>query len=143
MIVVFVGLWLNNAWASGTVLRPFLQQESPLSSRSLVSGIKWKLRDSNSRPPYSRPHALTTIHKNVEYIPVFCFRYHFTCECRACVNDYPTHDLMSTEINNEVANALEDVTNDLKLCQTSKKEMELTVEKVILIFNEMDYLVIK
>ena len=24
---------LNNAWASGTVLRPFLQPESPLSSR--------------------------------------------------------------------------------------------------------------
>ena len=32
-----------------------------LSSQSLVSGFKCKLRDSNSRPPYSRPHALTTI----------------------------------------------------------------------------------
>ena len=47
----FVGLRLNNAWASGTVLRPFLQPESPLSSRSLVSGFKCKLRDLNSRPP--------------------------------------------------------------------------------------------
>ena len=60
VVVVFAGLRLNNAWASGTVLRPFLQPESPLSSRSLVSGFKCKLRDSNSRPPYSRPHALTT-----------------------------------------------------------------------------------
>ena len=58
--VVFAGLRLNNAWASGTVLRPFLQPESPLSSRSLVSGFKCKLRDSNSRPQYSRPRALTT-----------------------------------------------------------------------------------
>ena len=68
-VVVFAGLRLNNAWASGSVLRPFLQPESPLSSRSLVSGFKCKLRDSNSRPPYSRPRALTTrlytIHINV------------------------------------------------------------------------------
>ena len=42
------------------VLRPFLQPESPLSSRSLVSGFKCKHRTSNSRTPYSRPHALTT-----------------------------------------------------------------------------------
>ena len=60
MGVVFAGLRLNNAGASGTVLRPFLQPESPLSSRSLVFGFKCKLRDSNSRPPYLRPHALTT-----------------------------------------------------------------------------------
>ena len=60
MFVVFAGLRLNNAWASGTVLRPFLQPESGLSSRRLVSGFKCKLRDSNSRPPYSRPHTLTT-----------------------------------------------------------------------------------
>ena len=51
IFVVFAGLRLNNAWVSGTVLRPFLQPESPLSSRSLVSGFKCKLRDSNSRPP--------------------------------------------------------------------------------------------
>ena len=60
-LFVLAGLRLNNAWASGTVLRPFLQPESPLSSRSLVSGFKCKLRDSNSRPPYSRPRALTTM----------------------------------------------------------------------------------
>ena len=71
-VVVFV---LNNAWASGTVLRPFLQPESPLSSQSLVSGSKCKLRDSNSRPPYSRPRALTTrlctIHEKwMQYYPV-------------------------------------------------------------------------
>ena len=59
-VVVFVGLRLNYAWASGTVLKPFLQPESPLSSRSLVSGFKCKLQDLNSRPPYSRPRALTT-----------------------------------------------------------------------------------
>ena len=59
-LFVYAGLRLNNAWASGTVLRPFLQPESPLSSQSLVSGSKCKLRDSNSRPPYSRPRALTT-----------------------------------------------------------------------------------
>ena len=59
-LFVFMGLRLNNAWASGTVLRPFRQSESPLSSRSLVSGFKCKLRDSNSRPPYSRPSALIT-----------------------------------------------------------------------------------
>ena len=58
--VVFASLRLNNAWASGTVLRPILQPESPLSSRSLVSGFKCKLRDSNSRPPHSRRRALTT-----------------------------------------------------------------------------------
>ena len=59
-VVVFAGLRLNNAWASGTVLRPFLQPESPLSSRSSVSGFQCKLRDSNSRPPYSRPRDPTT-----------------------------------------------------------------------------------
>ena len=63
---------LNNAWASGTVLRPFLQPERPLSSRNLVSGFKCKLRDSNSRPPYSRPRALTTrlyiIHAGEQHI---------------------------------------------------------------------------
>ena len=59
-LFVFAGLRLNNAWASGTVLRPFLQPESPLSSRSSVSGFKCKLRDSNSQPPYSWPRALTT-----------------------------------------------------------------------------------
>ena len=68
----WAGLRLNNAWASGTVLRPFLQPEGPLSSRSLVSGFKCKLRDSNSRPPYSRPRALTTrlytIHTLVDFI---------------------------------------------------------------------------
>ena len=61
--VVFVGLRLNNAWASGTVLRPLSTTGKPpflLSSRSLVSGFKCKLRVSNSRPPYSRPRALTT-----------------------------------------------------------------------------------
>ena len=47
----FAGLRLSNAWASGTVLRPFLQPESTLSSRSLVSGFKCKFRDSNSQPP--------------------------------------------------------------------------------------------
>ena len=61
-LFVFSGLRLNNAWASGTVLRPFLQPERPLSSRSVVSGFKCKLRDSNSRPPYSRQRALTTRH---------------------------------------------------------------------------------
>ena len=30
LFVVFAGLRLNNAWASGTVFRPFLQPESPL-----------------------------------------------------------------------------------------------------------------
>ena len=60
IVVVFVGLKLNNAWASGTVLRPFLQPESPLSSRSSISGFKCRLRYSNSRPPYSRPRAPTT-----------------------------------------------------------------------------------
>ena len=68
-IVVFAGLRLNNAWANGTVLRPFLQPESPLSSRSLVSGFKCKLRDSNSRPPYSRPHALSTRLYTIHVIP--------------------------------------------------------------------------
>ena len=72
LFVVFAGLRLNNAWASGTVLRPFLQPESPLSSRSLVSGFKCKLGDLNSRPQYSRPRALTTrpytIPKTVVYI---------------------------------------------------------------------------
>ena len=58
--LVFEGLRLNNAWASGTVLRPFLQPESPLSSWSSVSGFKCKLLDSNSRPPYSKPCAPTT-----------------------------------------------------------------------------------
>ena len=43
---------LNNAWASGAVLRPFLQPESyPFLTRVWVSGFKCKLRDSNSRPP--------------------------------------------------------------------------------------------
>ena len=31
---------LNNAWASGTVLRPFLQPESPLSSQVQASGFE-------------------------------------------------------------------------------------------------------
>ena len=55
-----LGSALTNAWASGTVLRPFLQPESPLSSRSWVSGFKCKLRDSDSRPQCPRPRALTT-----------------------------------------------------------------------------------
>ena len=60
LVVVFAGLRLNNAWANGRVLRPFLQPESTLSSRSSVSGFKCKLRGLNSRPPYSRPCAQTT-----------------------------------------------------------------------------------
>ena len=60
VVVVCAGLRLNNAWASGTVLRRFIQPESPLSSQSLISGFKWKLRDSNPRPPYSKPRALTS-----------------------------------------------------------------------------------
>ena len=75
VLFVFVGLRLNNARASGTVLRLFLQPESPLSSRSLVSGFNCKLRDSNSWPPYSRPRALTirlyTIHV-IMYISKDC-----------------------------------------------------------------------
>ena len=74
VVVVFAGLRLNNAWASGTVLRPFLQPESPLSSQSLVSGFKCKLRDSNSRPPYSRPRALTTRLCTIHTIQIMCFR---------------------------------------------------------------------
>ena len=42
--VVVVGLRLNNAWASGTVLRPFLQPESPLSSRSF--GLRLQVQAS-------------------------------------------------------------------------------------------------
>ena len=54
LLFVYAGLRLNNAWDNGT-LRLFRQPESPLSSQSLVSGFKCKLRDSNSRPTYSRP----------------------------------------------------------------------------------------
>ena len=78
LFFVFAGLRLNNAWASGTVLRPFLQPESPLSSRSLV--FKCKLRDSNSRLPYSRPRALTTRLYNIHSFQVlflFYFSFYF------------------------------------------------------------------
>ena len=68
LFAVCAGFRLNNAWANGTVLRPFLQPESPLSSRSLVSGFKCKLRDSNSRPPYSMPQALTTRLYTIQYV---------------------------------------------------------------------------
>ena len=86
IVVVFAGLRLNNAWASGTVLRPFLQPESPLSSRSLVSGFKCKLRYSNSRPPYSRPRALTTrlytIHISLLIcFNIFLFTFHLFVTC--------------------------------------------------------------
>ena len=44
-VFVFAGLRLNNAWASGTVLRrPFLQPESPLSSQDF--GLRLQVQAS-------------------------------------------------------------------------------------------------
>ena len=44
IVVIWSNFRLNNNWASGTVLRPFLQPESPLSSQEL--GLKLQVQAS-------------------------------------------------------------------------------------------------
>ena len=51
-------LRLNNAWASGSVLRPFLQPESPLSSQEFGLRLQVQAFVIRTRNPHTRGRAL-------------------------------------------------------------------------------------
>ena len=61
VVFVQVGFRLSTAWANGTVLRPISTTRKPhFPHKSLVSGFKCKLRDSNSWPECCESNDLTT-----------------------------------------------------------------------------------
>ena len=55
-IAVCAGFRLNNSWANGTVLKPFLNQKAPFPQHSLVSSFKPRI--SNSWPSCGESNAL-------------------------------------------------------------------------------------